>query len=328
MRKWATGCVATVLAIALFSACGRQEANEPPDLVSVRLKWLHQAQFAGMYVADQRGFYAEENIEVALHEGGLEYDEIEQVALGQDDFAVVEASHVIVARGNDRPVVACAAIYRVYPSVYFSLRGSGIERPQDFVGRRVMVNPVDYILPAMMERLGLDMSQIEAVPPSYDMSAFFAGEVDVWSGYLTAQVVAARERGAEIDVIYPGHYGIHVYGDVIIVSEELIEENPDLVERFLRATLRGWRYAIENPDQAAAMTLEYDPTLDLSRETASMAAQIPLIHTGEDQIGWMRDEIWQEIHQLLLDSGRLARPVDVDEVYAMAFLHSVYGGGK
>jgi len=310
----------------LFIGCGRREVKKPPDQVSVRLKWLHEVQFAGLYVADQKGFYAKENIEVKLNQGGLEHDEIELVASGQDDFAIVDASQAIVARGEGVPLVMIAVIYRISPTVYFSLQESGIEKPHDFTGRRVAASSRNATLLAMMNKLGLKMEQIEVVPLDHNMEAFFAGEVDVWSGYLTSEVVIAQKQGYKLNIIYPDDYGIHLYNDVIITNEGMIEKNPDLVERFLRATLRGWRYAIENPDEAVTITLKYDENLDESYQRAMMEAQIPLVHTGEDQIGWMRDEILQGMHQMLLEQGVLEEPVDMDKVYTMEFLRKIYGG--
>ena len=325
MKRIATISAVLILAISIIAGCGRREVKKPPDQVSVRLKWRHQVQFAGLYVADQKGFYAKENIEVTLNPGGLEHDEIKLVASGQDDFAIVNVPRVLVARSKGNPVVVCAAIYRINPTVCFALRGSGIEKPEDFIGRRVIVSPTNFILPAMMSKLGLEMDQIEAVPPDYNMDTFFAGEIDVWCGYLTSQVVIARKRGYELNIIYPDDYGIHVYGDIVITNEAMIGNNPDMVERFLRATLRGWRYAIENPGEAVTITLKYDENLNESYQMAMMEALIPLVHTGEDQIGWMRDEILQGMHQILLEQGILEEPVDIDKAYTMEFLHKIYG---
>ncbi len=328
MKKIATIYAVAFLAIGLLAGCRAQEDEKTLDQVSVRLKWLHQAQFAGLYVADQKGFYAKENIKVTLRPGGVEHDENALVVSGEDDFGIVGAAQVLVARSQGLPVVACAAIYRTNPTVYFAMSGSGIEKPHDFIGKRVATGPTNFVLPAMMNKLGLSMDQFEPVSPEYDMEAFFDGKVDVWIGYLTDQVIAAREQGYELNLIYPAHYGIHVYGDVIITSENIIADNSDLVERFLRATLRGWRYAIENPDEAIAITLKYDETLDEAHQKAIMEAQMPLIHTGEDQIGWMKDEIWHGMHEMLLEQGVLTEPLDVEQVYTTEFLQTIYQAGS
>ncbi len=310
---------------ALLASCGPQEVEKPPDQVSVRLKWLHSTQFAGLYVAEQEGFYAEENIQVTLTPGGPDHDELELVASGQDDFGTISAPQVLLARGKGLPIVTIAVIFRINPTVYFALQESGIERPEDFIGRKVRISSTDFVLPAMLAKLGIDMDQLEAAPPDAGMDAFFAGEVDVWAGYLTSQVVTARQQGYELNIIYPDDYGIHIHNDLIITTERMIQEKPELVERFLRATLRGWRYAIENSEEAVAMILRYDEELDEASARAQVEAQIPLVHTGEDQIGWMRAGVWEGMHDILLEQGILDKPVDVDKAYTMEFLQKVYG---
>jgi len=99
------------------------------------------------------------------------------------------------------------------------------------------------------------------------------------------------------------------------------------VTRFLRATLKGWRWSIENPDDAGLLALNYDPTLNPDLQVAQMLAGIPLIHTGADQIGWMRSDVWQGMIGSLLDQGFLTESVDMDEVYTMEFLEQIYGEG-
>ena len=310
--------------LAWIALLGTSACSDAADKISVRLKWKHGAQFAGFYVAEKKGFYAEEELEVTLRPGGLEYDEIDLVVSGEDDFAVFDASHVITARSRGTPVVVFAIIYRISPIVYFALKESGITRPHDFIGKRVLVNPADFTLPAMMRKLELDMNLLQAVPPTYDMSPFFAGEVDVWNGYLTSQVILSRRKGYELNIIYPDDYGVHFYMDCLLATEKTLVERPELVERFLRATLRGWHYAIEHPAETATFSLDYDSTLELALQQDVMETQIPLIHTGEDHIGWMRADIWQGMHDTLLEQGILHAPVPLESVYTMEFLQRIY----
>ena len=88
--------------------------------------------------------------------------------------------------------------------------------------------------------------------------------------------------------------------------------------------MKGWRYAIENPDEAVELTLQVDPTLTRDRQAVMMATQTPLIHTGEHQIGWMRAEVWRGMQDTLLEQGILDAPVDLDKAYTLRFLHTVY----
>ena len=297
-----------------------------PDRISVQLKWLHDAQFAGFYVAGQRGLYESEGLEVELLPGGVSVDEIEVVASGERTFGVVAASALLRSREQGIPVVAIAVIYRIYPAVYFALAESGIRQPTDFIGKRVIVSPNDVVLPAMLARAGVSMDQIEPVEPTHDMSSFFSGDVDVWAGYLTNQALAAREAGYEINIIYADDYCVHVYGDTLITTEALLESNPDLVTRFLRATLDGWRWAIENPELAAPLALEHDPELDVQHQENMMLASVPLIHTGEGPIGWMEDAIWRGMHDILVEYGSLEGTMDIESAYNMETLEAIYGG--
>lgn len=310
--------------ILILSACYPNATQPAPDQISVRLKWTHGVQFVGLYMAEQQGFFEEENLSVTLLEGGLEFDEIDLVASGRNDFGIVGGPQVLVARSEHIPIKAVATIFRIDPSVYFTLTESGIESPEDFIGKRVVVNPADLKLSVMLKNAGIDMAQIIEVPPSSDLETFYNREVDVWGGYITNQVVRARLDGYELNMIFPSDYSVHTYGDCIIVTDEMIQENPELVERFLRAAIRGWRYAIENPDEAVTATLKYFETDDDVFLKASMEAQIPLIHTGVDQIGWMKAKIWQEMYEILLEQGLLTSPLDVNLVFTMEFLESIY----
>ncbi len=312
------------MVILILSACNPIPAKPAPDQITVRLKWLHGAQFAGLYIAEQQGFFEEENLAVTLLEGGLDHDEIDLVASGQDDFSIVAGPQILLARSEGLPIKAVATIFQIDPSVYFALAESGIESPIDFIGKRVVINPSDSKIPVILKNVGIDMEQIIAVPPSSDLESFYNGDEEVWGGYITNQVVRARLDGYEVNVIFPSDYGVHIYGDCLITTDEMVQENPDLVERFLRAAIRGWRYAIENPDEAVAVTLNYSGTTDETYLIASMEAQIPLIHTGKDYIGWMDSEIWQSMYDILLEQGQITTPLDVNQVFTMDFLEKVY----
>ena len=327
MKRKATISAVLVLAVAILAACRPQEVKKPPDQVTVQLSWVHQAQSAGFYLAQERGYYTEENIEVAFVEGGPGTDVLEQIVSGGADFRVGAPEAILVQRSQGKPVVAIATIYRRSPAVFVALADSGIERPADFLGRTVAaagVTQYELQLEAMLKKLGLDINQVEVVPHSYDLAGLCEGKVDITAFYSTGGVIRLRQAGYQVNLIWPSDYGVHMYSDSLITTDQLIAENPDLVTRFLRATLRGWREAIEDPEAAVASTLKYAFEADAELQTRMMEASLPLVHTGEDHIGWMRAEVWQGMHDMLLEQGLLAGPVDVDKVYTMEFLQRIY----
>jgi ABC-type nitrate/sulfonate/bicarbonate transport system substrate-binding protein len=133
-----------------------------------------------------------------------------------------------------------------------------------------------------------------------------------------------QRAGYKINIIYPDDYGIHFYGDVLMTTDDLIARDPELVKRFTRATLNGWKYAVENPAAIGAMVKKYNPNANLESENANMTASIPLINTGEDFIGWMTPEIWTGIEQTLREQGLLVKDLDLNQVYTMKFLKEIY----
>jgi NitT/TauT family transport system substrate-binding protein len=327
MKRLAT-ISALLLLVALLAACGPQEVEKPPDEVTLQLFWYHQAEFAGFYVADQQGYYAEEGLEVTLlPRPGPGTDISAPLIDGTAEFGVNTGAGLVAARSQGLPITAIATIHRRYPLVFMTLAGSGITRPHDFPGHTVRTlapGGSAVAFRAMMTRLGLDPDSVQAIDIGYDLSPFLAGEVDIWPAYMTNEVLTARQQGYEVNLILPDDYGVHLYGDTLVTTDQLIQENPDLVLRFLRATLRGWQWAVENPAEAGPLALKYDPDLDADHQVAQMEAYVPLIHTGEDHVGWMRAEVWQGICDILAEQGLLAEPLDVDEVYTMEFLQEVY----
>jgi NitT/TauT family transport system substrate-binding protein len=319
-----------VLAVTVLATCGPREVKKPPDEVTVQLAWTHRALFAGFYAADQQGYYAEEGLAVSLLPRSDPAADVNAPVMGGTaEFGVDYGAGLILARAQGLPVTAIATIYRRHPLVFITLADSGITRPQDFPGHTVRTltpGSSEVAFRAMMTRLGLDPDSVKQVDVGFDLSPFLAGDLDIWPGFLNSEVLDARRQGYEVNLILPEDYGVHLYGYTLYTTDQLIEENPDLVLRFLRATLRGWQWAVENPEKAGPLALKYDPTLDAAHQVAIMEASVPLIHTGEDHIGWMRAEVWQGMHEMLLEQGILDEPVDLDKVYTMEFLHETYGG--
>jgi ABC-type nitrate/sulfonate/bicarbonate transport system substrate-binding protein len=117
---------------------------------------------------------------------------------------------------------------------------------------------------------------------------------------------------------------VHFYGDTIYSTDDYIAGNPDVVLRFLQATLRGWTYAVENPNEVGEIVSHYNPEADIDLENAEMLASLPLINTGEDPIGWMSTESWVDMKKTLLEQGVLTAPLKINQVYTMQFLEEIY----
>lgn len=314
------GLIASVVACAPTATPAR--ALTP---VTVQLVWTHQAQFAGFYAADQNKYYLAEGLNVTFLEGGPTVDLLKPVLTGIAQFSLTNADALIIARANASPLRAIATIYRRNSGVYIALASSGISRPQDFVGKTIEIGrrgiPKLY---AMMARAGVRPDQYTVVDSTADLTSLYSGQVHVRSVTLINEALTAQAEGYKLNIIYPDDYGIHFYGDSIFTTDDLIAKDPDLVRRFLRATLKGWTYAVENPAQVGALVKKYNATADAALENTKMTASIPLVNTGEDNIGWMKPEIWAGMETTLRAQGVLTQTVDVTQVYTLQFIREIY----
>lgn len=315
-----------VITALVLTACGSTKAN---DKVTVQLSWFHTVEFAGFYAAVEKGFYAEENLDVTLVPGGATASPITEVNEGRAQFGVTTGDSIIVAQSAGQNLVAVSSIFRQNPLAVMTLSDSGISQPQDLVGKNVGVITADFSTTwdiqflAMLKKMGVDQGSMNfsAVEDYHGANELTSGKTDAQSGvFSTNEPVVANLDGNNVHMIFYKDFGIEMYANNIFTTGSLISENPDLVARFVRATLRGYQYALENTDEVAAMALKYDETLDLEVQKATMRAQIPLLDTGDAPIGWMDEDTWQVTQEILLDFAVIPNSVDLTSVYTNEFI--------
>ncbi|MEW6186162.1 MAG: ABC transporter substrate-binding protein [Thermodesulfobacteriota bacterium] len=330
MSRWA-GIVMLFLSLPCFSACKPASPPRPPEEVRLQLKWIHQAQFAGFYMAREKGHYAREGLKVTFLEGGPGIDNAGNVLSGKADFGVLSPEDLLIHRGHGDPLTALAAIYRRSAVVFVAQSDSGIEKPSDFIGRTVAAKgergTLEFYLQflAMMDKLGIDTKRIKIVPFDSEYKGFLKGEVQVTPCYATAGLIKLRGQGLKLNLIRPDDYGVHFYSDILVAAEGLIDKNPDLVLRFVRASLRGWQEVVEDYTRAVQVVLHFTEQKNLELQTAMMEAMLPLVHTGEDHLGWMKPEIWQGMADLLAKEGFIKKSFNVAPAYSLRFIHELYG---
>ena len=279
--------VAFVILLVLSGFCTGARAD---DAVTVRLKWLNQAQFAGFYVAQDKGYYKAAGLDVNIQPGGSDFPAVQMVAGGNEQFGVTGADQILIARSKGVPVVALAVIYRRNPFVLFSLAKSGIKTPADYVGKKVGVKiggNEELIYRAVLASAKVDKSKLEEIPVKFDMTPLLTGTVDVWPGYLINEVLAAKEKGFDVNVVSPFDYGIDLYADTLFTTEKMLREKPDVVGKFVAATIKGWNAAIAAPEEAAKITVTHGDKLTYGHELAMMKASIPLLEPDTQPVGTM-----------------------------------------
>ncbi|TRZ98127.1 MAG: PAS domain S-box protein, partial [Rhodocyclaceae bacterium] len=223
----------------------------PVEKVALQLKWFHQFQFAGYYAAKARGYYAAEGLDVDIRPLDPRETVVDQVVSGKAEYGIGDSGIVAdYARGS--PIVALAAIFQHDPLVFISRTQSGIISPYEMAGKRLMFDAKgsdEGPLRAMLAEAGLTPDKFTYVQHSYDKDDLASGKVDVMSAYLTDQPFYFRGRGIPINIINPQTYGLDFYGDLIFTSERELQGNPGRSERFVRASLKGWQYALDHPEE-------------------------------------------------------------------------------
>jgi NitT/TauT family transport system substrate-binding protein len=212
----------------------------------------------------------------------------------------------LIARSKGVPVVALAVIYRRNPFVLFSLAKSGIKTPADYVGKKVGVKiggNEELIYRAVLARAEIDKSKLTEIPIKFDITPLLTGTVDVWPGYLINEVLAAKEKGFDVNIVYPSDSGIDLYADTLFTTEKMLKEKPELVKKFVAATLKGWNTAIAAPEEAAKITIKYGDKLTYDHELAMMKASVPLLKPDSKPVGFMDEGGWGSAQNLLLTAG-------------------------
>jgi NitT/TauT family transport system substrate-binding protein len=296
------------------------------DRVSLRLKWRHQAQFAGYYLALEQGFYRAEGLEVDIYPGGPDVDPERLVASGETDFAQAGGvESLLAARDAGLPVVAIGAVFQKIDVAFIAKHQSGISRFADFSGRVVSIwyTGVHLILRALLRQEGVDPGGIVEIPQASSMKPFLEGEVAVAAATFFNRLPQLRALGlTDIAIFDPADYGIIFPRDTIVTSETMVAEHPELAERFLRASLRGWRYALAHQSEAVDAVMRQDPELDRNHQTVMMheVSKLMLWGAGTTRgIGYIEPSALNAAHSFLLEHGQIGKPVALDRACTMRF---------
>lgn len=323
----------TLIVAGTLAACGQAQRAAapvgPPDETRIQLGWVHEYSSAGFYAAEKNGHFASENLAVTLIAGGFGdqgyIDPVDQVVRGMADVGVASATNLIQARAAGQPVVGIGVIFQRSAAAIIALESSGIQRPQDLVGRRVAVaDSALGIYTLLLKTQQIDPQAVQTVPrESYGIEPLLKGEIDAMYAWVINEGVQLREAGQNPNIMLLSDYGIDNYDLVLFTTEQMIATQPDVVTRLLRASMRGWQDVIANPSQAAQLTLAYDAKLDPDAQRRRIETSLPLLRPVGSELGEMRPEVWQTTQQFLLDQKILTQPIDLDRAYTRTFLEKI-----
>ncbi len=308
------------LLVSVLTGCG--ESDEPTS-ITLKLNWKHGVDFLGFYVAQSQGYYSEEGLAVTiepLSDPGETNSVFDRVGAGDLDFSAAGLS-LVQAQGRGVPVTAIANFNKFGPGTFFARADSGIVTPADLRGRRVVVKNETWraLLEQFLAQADLSLADIEPVDGGFDMTPFFEGEVEVWAGFINDEVVRARQKGLDL-VTFPLHeYGFRGVALTVYTNRKALADDPDRARRFLRASLRGWAWALENPTKAVDAMLALYPEMAAERDfyLASFNATIPLIRPPGTRLGAIDCKTWRA-HTLLENIKATAEEICTTKIFESA----------
>lgn len=279
-------------------------AADQLQVIDMQLRWHHQFQFAGYYAAVEKGYYRNEGLDVRLHEATPNRTPVEEVLAGRAQYGESN-SEILYARLQGKPLVALAAIFQHSPSVLLARKDSEIYSPHDLIGKKIMLSSqTDADFQAMFLHEGIKPAAIDVISSSYDFNDLITGKVVAFNSYLTNEPFILRQQGIDFTIINPSNYGIDFYSDILFTSEQELKLHPDRVAAFRRATLEGWRYAMDHPAEIIDLLItKYKVPKSIAHLQFEADAMRSLILPDLIEIGHMNPGRWQKMADSFVDVG-------------------------
>src|SRR6056297_1432777 len=326
-KKYALLILLTFLVLLVFITPSYSMEEQSLQEITVLLDWVPNTNHTGLYVAIEKGFYKQEGLEVNIiqpSEGGP----AGLIAAGQGEFGISYQEQVTFARTSKEPlpVVAIAAVLQHNTSGFASPVEKGITRPRDFEGKKYggWGSPVEEAtIKALMEIDNADFSNTEMVTiGAIDFFAAVQEYVDYTWIYYGWDGVAADLKNFPINFILLQDYvpQLDFYTPVIITREKLLEEEPELIRKFLRATGKGYQYSIEKPETAVNDLLKHAPEINHEIAIASQKYLAGQYQADAPYWGVMERERWENYAQWLNDQDLIEKMLDVEASFTNDFL--------
>lgn len=230
--------------------------------ITLQLSWLDQFQFAGFYVAKEKGYYRNAGLDVTINDARNKMDPLTAVIKGDAQYAVGHTS-ILVDSMKGTPIVLMAAMYQSSPMMLLVREDSGIKTAKDLRGKRIMLTgdaAAGVEIQAMLRSAGLTPKDYRLQPHSFDPRSLARGETDAMASYLSNEPFILQTMGVKTHVIHPKDYGFDFYSDILFSSQDEYTKHPERMSAFYDASIRGWLWAFDHIEETAEMIYRnYNP---------------------------------------------------------------------
>ncbi|MGI8990912.1 MAG: ABC transporter substrate-binding protein [Bryobacteraceae bacterium] len=312
-----------------LAGCNRPPNAEPAKRADVSVRFpipIVEAGQATFYVAQDKGFYAQEGIDVRFQMGSQELNPVKTVATGQDIFGVLGGPDtLLVARSRGQKVKALAIVHRNSNfTCLITLKSSGIAKLQQLQGKKIGFyygHISTDVLHSLLHRGHIKYMELDV---GFDYSQLVAKRIDAEWGFTVTAGLDLPAKGVDINIVSPADYGIITQGYTIFATEETINTKPELVTRFLRATLKGIDYTARHPEEGRNILLKRDPSLNPVLSLKRLKAYLAVTSDSREYPpGYMNSSMFQDTYNRLAEERVLKSSFDVREAYTTSFLEKI-----
>ncbi|MGA1941404.1 transporter substrate-binding domain-containing diguanylate cyclase [Arcobacter sp. YIC-310] len=290
-----------ILLLFLFkSLCFSQKI----ETITLQLDWLHQYQFAGYYIAKEKGYYKQNGLDVKIKEFNNNIDLIEDTLKEPGHYAIGKSS-LIIEKLNKKPITLLLAIYQNSPMVLLTKKNSGINSIEELANKKIMLTEdakeMANII-SMIRSQGIKSKTINFIPHSFKLDDLIDGTTDAMACYLSNEPYLLTKKKIKYNIFNPADYGFDFYGGILFTSENEIKNNLTRVKNFYDATLKGWNYAFKNIEETAKMIYEKYNTQNKTLDSLIYEGNIlkKLAKYEEGLLGNIDTETINEIKRLYL----------------------------
>ena len=284
--------------------------------VTIQLSWLNQFQFAGYYMAKEKGFYEELGLDVEIKPFEFGIDIPKDVNDGKIDFAVGRET-LILERIKNPNIVALYALFQSTPLILMSTKESGINHINDFSNKRIMTTIDDaseVSLKAMIASNKIKLENLTFLKHTHNIDDLINKNTDVISAYISKSPYILQEKGVEYNIFDPKKYDFDMYSDMLYTNQNLINYDLNTVLLFKKASLKGWEYAYSNFEESVDVICDKYNTQNLEKEELLYEAKElkKLSYFKTSNLGEIRKDKMQRIYDLYNVMGLVSSAIDLD----------------
>lgn len=317
---------ARMFGIAAGSALLISTAAFGQESVDFQLNWIAGGANAGFAAAKAEGFYKDVGLDVDIEQGNGSANTAQLVASGQAGIAYADAVAVsqLVAKGAPMKVVS--TVYQSNPNEVLALTSAGINSFADLKGKTVGVpagSSQTTMLPLLLDANNMTEADLDLInmPPASMVPALLTGQVDAILGSMDSYRIQLEAQGAELTGFEFASNGVPTVSTSMFASQSFIDENPEILRKFIAASLKGWAFALDNPEKTVEDVKEVFPDVDPKLVTAELAAITSLFCSGDAKfLGKAEPAHWARTQDLLSKVGLLPEGVDPAAYYTNDFL--------